>query len=85
MPTSGSPHLQKCNESEYKVWVEGEECCVFHGPDEAVLAFVLAHSVLNCSFEKKYRGMGALFSVTFWISTTGSYRSCSSSFVWAMA
>ena len=46
-------------EGDSTVWVEGDPCFEFNDVDQAVLGFVLSHSVLNCSFGKRYRGIAS--------------------------
>ena len=52
--------MQKTGFGRYVVWVEGQKCFDFDDADQAVIGFVLAHSVLNCSFAKRYKGVGTL-------------------------
>lgn len=58
-PSDKSPHLQRNPDGSFTVWVEQQQCYHFGDVDEAVLGFVLTHSILNCAFSKRYKGVGS--------------------------
>lgn len=58
-PSDKSPHLQRNADGSFTVWVEQQKCFHFGDVDEAVLGFVLSHSIFNCTFSKRYKGVGS--------------------------
>lgn len=54
-PKDGSPHLQRDSDGTFTVWIDQTRCYEFPDTDQAVVGFVLCHSVLNCTFTKHYK------------------------------